>query len=205
MEEKAKKQRDSAAAISDPEVNSPLRERNDKVNVVQDTSGYLQVVILPRRNLGLFIYGVVLVACGVAGILALQFRLTHSIMPHGQQRLFEATEFIRILQASDLLAVAYLLAAIFTGKRILTLNPATLQIRYVLLGCPISKKSFETSGIKNIRYEKWQMQSGRKTVERRGIRFEAGSQTYSFGNSITEPQAHELIERMRQLYFSPVV
>jgi len=202
IEENAKRQREAAfsypGAMSKPEVNSQPPDRNDKINVLRDTDGFLQVVIPPRRNLDSFRFGVAVVACGAAGILALQFRLTHPTQ--SQQRLLALTEFIRFLQAIDVLAVGYLLAVIFTGKSTLTLTPATLQIRFVLLGLPVSKKSFENAGIKNIRYERWQMQSGKKTVERRGIRFEAGSKTHSFGKSITEPQAHELIERMRRIY-----
>jgi hypothetical protein len=207
IEEKAGERREVASSysrtISKAKVTSKQSDGNDSIDILCDTDGVLQVVIPPRRNLDSFIYGVALLACGVAGILALKVWLTHAIMGH--QRSHDMTEFIRVLQAIDMLVVGYLLTVILTGMRVLTLNPARLQIQYVLLGLPVTKKSFENAEIKELRYEQWQTQSGNKSVVRRGIRFESGSKTYSFGNSITEVQAHELIERMRRLYAFPVV
>jgi peptidoglycan biosynthesis protein MviN/MurJ (putative lipid II flippase) len=182
-----------SGATSKPEVNSHSPDRNDKIDILQDANGVLRVVIPPRRNLDSFRYAVAVAACGVAVILALQFALTHAIQG---QRSLDMTKFLRVVQVTNVLAVAYLLAGIFTGKWILTVTPATIQIQYVLLGLVLSQKSFEKTAIKNIRYEQWEMQSRNGIVERRGIRFDAGSKTYSFGHSITDPQAHELIERM---------
>lgn len=187
--------------VSEEKLNLPA-DRSDKVNMVQDVRGSLQVVIPPRRNWHSFMYAVLVVACGIAGILALQLRLTQAVQ--GKQRLPGMTGFIHVIQAIDMLIVAYLLAAVFTGTRTLTLTSAILQIRYILLGVPIRTQSFDNSRISTIRYESSQIQSRNGTVERRGIRFEVGSKTYSFGNSITEPEAYKLIERMRQLYPFPV-
>jgi hypothetical protein len=168
------------------------------MNILSDTNGVLQVVIPPLQNRNQFKIGVIFAAYGAVAILGLEFALQLSLT-HRVQRP-PRPEVIHAVQALCVLAVGYTLAVLFTGKRLLTLTTTTLQIQYVLLGLTVSRKSFENSEIKDIRYEQWQVQSRSGAVEQRGIRFEAGSKTYSFGNSMTEAEAHELIGRMRQIY-----
>jgi hypothetical protein len=212
-EDRAKKMRATARDTSSM-IASPVRAaalppisihgHAVKMDITAHANGRLVAVIPPplANNKYYFLYGIGLVLSGLIGVMVLQFRLAHATSE--QQQSLGIIGFIRILQAAVALGIGYIVASILTGKRTLTVDPSRLEIRYSLLGLPVSRGSFKNPEVKSLRYAHWRTQSRRKLIEHSGIRFEAGSETHTFGSQLTAEQASELIGRMRKVYAFPI-
>jgi hypothetical protein len=174
---------------------------NQGIKMSLNTDGMLHVVIGPVRTPRTYRFAILVIVTGLVILLGFQF-----LLGNPNRHIYSSNtsvEVIRLCQMASGLAVAYILAIIFTEKETVILGPDRLEIERRLLNISVSKRSFPNQEIENLRFAHWRIESRQMPIEQSGIRFDTGSGTHTIGKLVSEAQANELIERMRAIYAFP--
>ena len=108
--------------------------------------------------------------------------------------------FIHLYQVGTLIVIGCVLANMLASRWTLNLSPFNLETSHAVLGLTVSRRVFQNSDRKNLRYTHWQTQSRSGTIEQSGIKFEVRFRTHCFGTSVARSDGNELIARMRKRY-----
>jgi hypothetical protein len=179
-----------------------LEELEGRLKWERTISGVL-VSIPARRGALTVLYGPVV---GI-WLVAAAFRYWHVLEgTHAEDTEFTLQVIAIMVYALGFVFAIFWLLWTFTNETVVLLDQAELQIQRRVMGIELSRRSFQTSDARNLRFipptESWASQ-GHTDMKTSRIEFQTFNKKHVFAEGITEREAHALFALMNGIYKFP--
>ena len=154
----------------------------------------IRVTIPPRRDWTVPFFLVWIVGWSIAGVNVFQ-KTFHSADP----QLFDMVWLIGWAFGEAFAAGSIVWA--LAGCTLLSLDPSRIEVSRLVAGIPITRWSYATSEVRNLRFQPTSGSGRSRTAS--AIKFEAADKTRSFAGGISDAEALALIDTMLEIYPFP--